>query len=48
MVSLAALEPISEQAIPYINRLSDALFVLGRHVARLYGESEPLWEPETT
>ena len=48
MVTLAAHEPISEQAIPYINRLSDALFVLGRHVARLYGESEPLWEPETT
>lgn len=48
VVTLAAQEAISEQALPYINRLSDALFVLGRHVARLYGESEPLWEPETT
>jgi len=48
MVTLAAHEAISEQAVPYINRLSDALFVLSRHVTRLYGESEPLWEPETT
>ena len=34
--------------LPYVNRLSDALFVMSRHAARLYGEPEPLWEPEKT
>jgi cob(I)alamin adenosyltransferase len=34
--------------IPYLNRLSDALFVASRHASRLYGEAEPLWEPEKT
>jgi cob(I)alamin adenosyltransferase len=47
-VTLAASEPISPEVIPYLNRLSDALFVMGRHAARLYNEPEPLWEPETT
>jgi cob(I)alamin adenosyltransferase len=47
-VALAASEPVSEQVVPYLNRLSDALFVMSRHAARLYGESEPLWEPERT
>ena len=28
--------------------LSDSLFVMSRHASRLYGESEPLWEPEKT
>ena len=30
------------------NRLSDALFVMSRHACRLYGQPEPLWEPEKT
>jgi len=47
-VHLAAEEPIGDQAIPYLNRLSDALFVMSRHAARVYGEEEPLWEPEKT
>ena len=47
-VRLAATEPVSAEAIPYLNRLSDALFVMSRHAARLYNEPEPLWEPETT
>jgi cob(I)alamin adenosyltransferase len=47
-VRLAAVESVSEQVIPYLNRLSDALFVMSRHAARVYGEPEPLWEPETT
>jgi cob(I)alamin adenosyltransferase len=47
-VTLAAAEPISPEVIPYLNRLSDALFVMSRHAARLYNEPEPLWEPETT
>jgi len=39
---------VNEDASRYLNRLSDALFVMSRHAARLYGESEPLWEPEKT
>jgi len=48
IVRLRDAEPIGEQSLPYVNRLSDALFVMSRHAARLYGESEPLWEPEKT
>ena len=48
IVSLRDAEPIGEHSLPYVNRLSDALFVMSRHAARLYGESEPLWEPEKT
>jgi cob(I)alamin adenosyltransferase len=47
-VRLAANEPVSDQVIPYLNRLSDALFVASRHASRLYAEAEPLWEPERT
>jgi cob(I)alamin adenosyltransferase len=48
VVRLVAAEPIGTQVLPYLNRLSDALFVMSRHAARLYGEPEPLWEPEVT
>ncbi|MBC8132801.1 MAG: cob(I)yrinic acid a,c-diamide adenosyltransferase [Deltaproteobacteria bacterium] len=48
VVGLAAIESVGDQVIPYLNRLSDALFVMSRHASRLYGESEPLWEPEST
>jgi len=48
IVTLRDAEPIGEQTLPYVNRLSDALFVMSRHAARLYGEAEPLWEPEKT
>jgi cob(I)alamin adenosyltransferase len=47
-VRLAAAEPVGEQVVPYLNRLSDALFVMSRHATRLYGQPEPLWEPEKT
>lgn len=47
-VSLARSETLGPQVIPYINRLSDALFVMSRHAARVYGQPEPLWEPEKT
>ena len=39
------VEPVN---IEYLNRLSDALFVFGRHAARADGADEPLWRPETT
>jgi len=48
IVHLADGEPIGSAVVPYVNRLSDALFVMSRHAARLYGEPEPLWEPEKT
>ncbi len=31
--------------LPYLNRLSDALFVCGRWVGATLGEGEVLWEP---
>ena len=48
IVRLRDAEPIGDQSLAYVNRLSDALFVMSRHAARLYGEAEPLWEPEKT
>ncbi len=48
MVHLAAGEEIGEHLIPYINRLSDALFVFARWAALAEGRAEPLWEPGST
>jgi cob(I)alamin adenosyltransferase len=48
IVRLRETESIGDQVVPYVNRLSDHLFVSSRHAARLYGEEEPLWTPETT
>jgi len=47
-VRLAAGEGVGAQVVPYLNRLSDALFVMSRHASRIYGEPEPLWEPDKT
>jgi len=43
-VSLADQEPVNPQAVKYLNRLSDLLFVLSRH-ANDGGASDILWEP---
>jgi cob(I)alamin adenosyltransferase len=50
VVELAEHEPIDTDgaAIRYLNRLSDALYVLGRWNTRERGETEPLWRPEVT
>jgi cob(I)alamin adenosyltransferase len=48
VVKLRDAEPIGAHVLPYVNRLSDHLFVMSRHACRLYGEPEPLWEPEKT
>lgn len=48
VVRAADEEAVRPEAIRYLNRLSDALFVMSRHAARLYGEPEPLWTPEST
>lgn len=44
LVALAREEEISPQAIPYLNRLSDALFVLARAVNHLSGVPDRLWD----
>ena len=43
-VSLAKDEPLDAEIIRFLNRLSDALFVLARWVAKTQGEPEFLWE----
>jgi len=48
VVGMLSEEPPEAQNLRYLNRLSDALFVMSRHASRLYGEAEPLWEPEKT
>jgi cob(I)alamin adenosyltransferase len=48
VVRAAGQESVRPEALRYLNRLSDALFVMSRHAARLYGEAEPLWIPEST
>jgi len=37
-------EEVPGEVLRYLNRLSDFLFVLGRHLAQAFGEEEPLWE----
>ena len=48
VVRLAAQEPVDAECVRYLNRLSDALYVMGRWNVRERGETEPLWTPETT
>jgi len=44
MVELAASEPLNPAALQYINRLSDHLFVLARHLND-GGSADVLWTP---
>ena len=44
-VSLSRSEALGPLVIPYLNRLSDALFVMARWVAARLGEREVLWQP---
>jgi cob(I)alamin adenosyltransferase len=43
-VTLAAGEPVRPEAIRYLNRLSDLLFVIARVLARASGHGEVLWQ----
>ncbi|MGQ0812237.1 MAG: cob(I)yrinic acid a,c-diamide adenosyltransferase [Nitrospiraceae bacterium] len=43
-VGLSRKEPVDEILIKFLNRLSDALFVLARWVAKTQSEPEFLWE----
>lgn len=47
VVHLASIEEVDPECVRYLNRLSDALYVLGRWNVRRRGESEPLWRPES-
>jgi cob(I)alamin adenosyltransferase len=47
LVALVAEESVDGgEALKYLNRLSDFLYVLGRWNVRQRGEDEPLWAPE--
>lgn len=43
-VALARAEPVGPFVVKYLNRLSDALFVLARMENRLRGVKDPLWD----
>ena len=45
IVRLSRDEEIGPNILPYVNRLSDALFVFGRWVGDAMGEEETLWQP---
>ncbi len=45
-VSLSRLETVRPEAVRYLNRLSDLLFVLSRVLARASGHGEVLWNHE--
>ena len=47
VVALHASDPVNPQALAYLNRLSDHLFVLARHVAQSSG-GDILWQPGAT
>jgi cob(I)alamin adenosyltransferase len=46
VVTLAREETVRPQAVHYLNRLSDLLFVLARVLARASGHGEVLWQHE--
>jgi cob(I)alamin adenosyltransferase len=46
-VALHEAEPVNPQALAFLNRLSDHLFVLARHVAQSSG-GDILWQPGAT
>lgn len=45
LVALAREQGVPPEAVRYLNRLSDALFVWSRWVNRVLGTPETLWEP---
>lgn len=47
IVTLSKSEKISDQMVPYFNRLSDLLFVLARVVNHRQGKREVEWHPST-
>jgi cob(I)alamin adenosyltransferase len=45
VVALAASEEVPEVVVRYLNRLSDLLFVLARHLAQQNGVVDTPWKP---
>ncbi len=45
VIALARREPIGEYVLPYLNRLSDMLFVMARYENKQLAVPEPLWDP---
>ena len=45
LVTLARMEDVPPEAVRYLNRLGDALFVWSRWASHAAGETETLWEP---
>ena len=46
VVRLAASEAVNPEAIVYLNRLSDFLFVMARFANKLEKVDEPIWRPD--
>ncbi len=46
-VALAQHEPVNEQALVYLNRLSDLLFVMSRSLNQSAGIEEEAWRPQS-
>jgi len=46
-VALSRQEAVSSLIVPYLNRLSDAFFVLSRWIALQAGEKEIIWKKES-
>lgn len=44
IVALHEHEPVREEVLAYVNRLSDWLFVFSREACRFYGVAEVLWD----
>lgn len=44
VVELAGTETVSSSVVMYLNRLSDALFVLSRFQNKIAGAAEPIWD----
>ena len=44
LVTLAAAEPVGAPALKYVNRLSDALFVMARYENLVHGAPDVLWD----
>jgi cob(I)alamin adenosyltransferase len=43
--TLAREDAVGATVLPYLNRLSDALFVMARYENHIRGVAEPLWDP---
>lgn len=43
-IALSREEPVGEHVVPYLNRLSDLLFVASRYQSKLAGKGDLLWD----